>query len=80
MGSNDIIGFLKTHFLTQVNRVGLIVLQGMPRVTTKKTKPTLEKNATFDLRAFLDTSGAARRIEKFRRFERIYSQGDPPGA
>jgi CRP/FNR family transcriptional regulator, cyclic AMP receptor protein len=29
------------------------------------------------LRAFLDTSGAARRIEKFRRSERIYSQGDP---
>ncbi len=29
------------------------------------------------MRAFLDTSGAARRIEKFRRSERIYSQGDP---
>jgi len=29
------------------------------------------------LRAFLDTSGAARRIEKFPRSERIYSQGDP---
>ncbi len=29
------------------------------------------------MRAFLDTSGAARRIEKFRRSQRIYSQGDP---
>jgi CRP/FNR family transcriptional regulator, cyclic AMP receptor protein len=48
----------------------------MLRVTAKKTRPTL-KNATFDLRAFLDTSGAARRIEKFRGSERIYSQGDP---
>jgi len=40
-------------------------------------KPSLKRNATFDLRAFLDTSGAARRIEKFRRSQRIYSQGDP---
>lgn len=29
------------------------------------------------MRAFLDSSGAARRIEKFRRSQRIYSQGDP---
>jgi CRP/FNR family cyclic AMP-dependent transcriptional regulator len=49
----------------------------MLRVTATKTKPTLKKNATFDLRDFLDSSGAARRVEKFRRSERIYSQGDP---
>lgn len=29
------------------------------------------------MQAFLDTSGAARRIVKFRRSERIYTQGDP---
>jgi len=49
----------------------------MPRATAKKTKPTPRKTLTFDLQAFLDTSGAERRIEKFRRSERIYSQGDP---
>jgi CRP/FNR family cyclic AMP-dependent transcriptional regulator len=49
----------------------------MLRVTAKKTKPTLKRNATFDLRAFLDSSGTARRIEKFRSSQRIYSQGDP---
>ena len=49
----------------------------MPRPTAKKTKPSTTKGAAFDLRAFLDTSGAARRIEKFRRSETIYSQGEP---
>jgi CRP-like cAMP-binding protein len=49
----------------------------MPRPTAKKTKPSTKKGAAFDLRAFLDTSGAERRIEKFRRSETIYSQGDP---
>ncbi len=49
----------------------------MPRAIAKKIKSTPGKKPIFDLQAFLDTSGAARRIEKFRRCERIYSQGDP---
>ncbi len=49
----------------------------MPRAIAKKIKSTPGKEPIFDLQAFLDTSGAARRIEKFRRSERIYSQGDP---
>jgi CRP/FNR family cyclic AMP-dependent transcriptional regulator len=49
----------------------------MPRATAKKTEATPNKNLLFDLQAFLDTAGVARRIVKFRRSEKIYSQGDP---
>jgi CRP/FNR family cyclic AMP-dependent transcriptional regulator len=45
--------------------------------TTKKTEPTPSKKNAFDLQVFLDTAGVARRIERFRRSEKIYSQGDP---
>lgn len=31
----------------------------------------------FDLQVFLDTAGVARQVIKFRRSEKIYSQGDP---
>ena len=48
----------------------------MPQTAAKKTKPKPKKNLTFDLRAFLDTAGIARRIVRFRKSERIYSQGD----
>jgi CRP-like cAMP-binding protein len=49
----------------------------MPKVTRKKTGRTPPKNSLFDLRVFLDTTGATRRLLKFRRGEKIYSQGDP---
>ena len=49
----------------------------MPRASPKKTKPTPTKKSTFDLQVFLDTAGATRRLLKFRRAEKIYSQGDP---
>jgi len=48
----------------------------MLKATAKKSKQTPAKKSAFDLRTFLDTSGAARHVEKFRRSERIYSQGD----
>jgi CRP/FNR family cyclic AMP-dependent transcriptional regulator len=48
----------------------------MPKVTAKKTNPTPRKKFLFDLRAFLDTAGAARKLFKFRKSEKIYSQGD----
>src|SRR3981189_2474794 len=48
----------------------------MPKVTAKKTKPTPRKTFLFDLRTFLHTAGAARKIFKFRKSEKIYSQGD----
>ncbi len=49
----------------------------MPRATAKKTKPISSGKFPFDLRNFLDTAGVARKIVKFRRSEKIYSQGDP---
>ncbi len=49
----------------------------MPRASPKKTKPTPTKKSTFDLQVFLDTAGATRRLLKFRRAEKICSQGDP---
>ena len=49
----------------------------MSKATAMRTKPTPSKKLLFDLKAFLDTAGAARHIERFRRLEKIYSQGDP---
>ena len=49
----------------------------MPKATAKKTNGTPVKKFPFDLRAFLETAGAARQVMKFRRSEKIYSQGDP---
>jgi CRP/FNR family cyclic AMP-dependent transcriptional regulator len=49
----------------------------MAKATAKKTKPTPSKKSPFDLKVFLDTADAARHIERFRRSEKIYSQGDP---
>ena len=51
-------------------------VQIMPKAAGKKTTATPLKKSTFDLRIFLDTAGAARKIKKFRRAETIYSQGD----
>ncbi len=48
----------------------------MVKRNSKKIKPSRSKEPAFDLRAFLDTAGLSRRIEKFRRSEKIYSQGD----
>jgi CRP/FNR family transcriptional regulator, cyclic AMP receptor protein len=49
----------------------------MPKRAAKKTKLSLAKNATFDLRVFLETAGITRQIVKFRKSEKIFSQGDP---
>jgi CRP-like cAMP-binding protein len=49
----------------------------MPRATAKKTKATPARKFPFDLRVFLETAGVARQIVKFRRSEKIYTQGDP---
>jgi CRP/FNR family transcriptional regulator, cyclic AMP receptor protein len=48
----------------------------MPKANGKKTKSTASTKSAFDLRAFLDTAGLSRKIVKFRRSEKIYSQGD----
>ncbi len=49
----------------------------MRRATRKKNGRTPPKSSPFDLKAFLDTSGATRQLLRFRRAEKIYSQGDP---
>lgn len=52
----------------------------MPKaIAKKKARKTLAaaKNVAFDLHAFLASAGLARKIVKFRRAEKIYSQGDP---
>jgi len=48
----------------------------MPRKTTPKSKLTAVKESGFDVQAFLDTAGIARRIETFQKSEEIYRQGD----
>ncbi len=49
----------------------------MPKATPKKTTRIPAKEFKFDLRAFLDTAGATRRVLKFRQGEKIYRQGEP---
>jgi CRP/FNR family transcriptional regulator, cyclic AMP receptor protein len=49
----------------------------MAKATGKKSGQTPPKKFAFDLQVFLDTADAARRLLKFRRVEKIYSQGDP---
>jgi CRP-like cAMP-binding protein len=49
----------------------------MPKVNGKKAKRRAPITPPFDLRAFLETAGIARQIVKYRRSEKIYSQGDP---
>jgi len=49
----------------------------MPRAFAKRTKLTAPKKPEFDLWAFLNTAGLAPRVLKFRKSEKIYTQGDP---
>jgi CRP/FNR family transcriptional regulator, cyclic AMP receptor protein len=49
----------------------------MPKATPKKTRRTPPNEFAFDLRAFLDTAGATRRVLKFRQGDKVYRQGDP---
>jgi CRP/FNR family transcriptional regulator, cyclic AMP receptor protein len=45
--------------------------------SNKKSKSISAAKGGFDAQAFLDSAGVARKIVKFRRSEKIYSQGDP---
>jgi CRP/FNR family transcriptional regulator, cyclic AMP receptor protein len=47
--------------------------------TSSDIKPNRKskKKRGFDVQAFLDSAGVARRIVRFRRSEKIYLQGDP---
>ncbi len=43
----------------------------------KKPRPKLKGELTFDVEAFLNSAGLARKVEAYRRSQKIYSQGDP---
>ena len=48
-------------------------------VSPRKTRPkiTLRAKRAFNVQAFLDSAGVARRIVQYRRAQRIYAQGEP---
>jgi CRP-like cAMP-binding protein len=52
-------------------------MRTIARSSNIKSKIKFKEKPTFDLRVFLDTAGVARKIVKFRKSEKIYSQGDP---
>jgi CRP-like cAMP-binding protein len=43
----------------------------------KKSQRKLREKLTFDVQAFLDSAGVARKVRQYRRSQEIYSQGDP---
>jgi CRP/FNR family cyclic AMP-dependent transcriptional regulator len=49
----------------------------VPRANPKNAKASSARNAGFDLRVFLDTAGATRRVLRFRQGEKVYRQGEP---
>src|SRR5207237_9904071 len=51
----------------------------MPPKRTARPKPILQakQDDTFDVQAFLDSAGAAKKIVTYRRSDTISSQGDP---
>jgi CRP/FNR family cyclic AMP-dependent transcriptional regulator len=51
----------------------------MPPKRTARPKPIIQpkQDDTFDVQAFLDSAGAARKMVTYRRSDIIYSQGDP---
>lgn len=49
----------------------------MARASAKRTISAPPKGPAFDLWVFLNTTGLARQVTKFRKSEKIYAQGDP---
>lgn len=49
----------------------------MARLEHTKTKIKLQEKNVFNARTFLHSAGLTRKIVKYRRTQRIYSQGDP---
>jgi CRP/FNR family cyclic AMP-dependent transcriptional regulator len=42
-----------------------------------KSKIKLKENRAFDVQAFLDSAGVARKVVEYRKSQKIYTQGDP---
>jgi CRP/FNR family cyclic AMP-dependent transcriptional regulator len=51
-------------------------MRTIARSGSTKSNKKLKQKLAFDAQAFLDSAGLARKIIKFRRSEKIYSQGD----
>jgi CRP/FNR family transcriptional regulator, cyclic AMP receptor protein len=52
-------------------------MQAIASSSKTKSKIKLKGNRAFDVQAFLDSAGMARKIVRYRRLEKIYAQGDP---
>jgi CRP/FNR family cyclic AMP-dependent transcriptional regulator len=52
-------------------------MEGVTISNNKKSKSMSAKKDAFNVQAYLDSAGVARQIVKFRRSEKIYTQGDP---
>jgi CRP-like cAMP-binding protein len=51
-------------------------MKGALSPSNKKSNSISKRRGAFNVQTFLDSAGVARRIVKFRRSEKIYSQGD----
>src|ERR1700681_2424997 len=47
------------------------------KTPSTSSKIQSKKNPAFNVQAFLDSAGVARRIVEYRRSQKIYTQGDP---
>jgi CRP/FNR family cyclic AMP-dependent transcriptional regulator len=52
-------------------------MQAIARSSRSPSKIKPREKRAFNVRAFLDSAGVARRILQYRRLQKIYSQGDP---
>ncbi len=50
----------------------------MPKATANKTEPSHKTNRklTFNVQAFLDSAGVAKKVKEFHKKEVVFSQGD----
>jgi CRP-like cAMP-binding protein len=51
-------------------------MRTIARSSNIKSKTKLKKKLAFDVQAFLDSAGAAKKVSTFRKAEVVYSQGD----
>jgi CRP/FNR family cyclic AMP-dependent transcriptional regulator len=52
-------------------------MRAIARSNIVKSKIQFKDKHAFDVQAFLDSAGVARKVARYRRSEKIYSQGDP---
>ena len=53
------------------------VMQTIVSPSNIKSKRKSTQRRAFDVQAFLDSAGVARKVVEYRRSQKIYSQGDP---